>query len=112
MDNTRVRLMTDLQRIEKEHYQLREGERLQDFLALMLHYIGDPQPELRDDLICTTFYEWFQDENMLTATELHSLLAVLTDEQHLFYRIGSENDSSVFTRAFSILPHCVDCRTP
>ncbi|MCM3041512.1 DUF2785 domain-containing protein [Paenibacillus motobuensis] len=104
MDNTRLKLMTDLQRIEKEHYQLREGEQLQDFLALMLQYIGDPQPELRDDLICTTFYEWFHDENMLTETELHSLLAVLTDEQHLFYRIGSEDDPSVFTRAFSILP--------
>jgi len=96
--------MTDLQRIEKEQYQLREGEQLQDFLLLMLHYIGDPQPELRDDLICTTFYEWFHDENMLTETELHSLLAVLTDEQHLFYQIGSEGDPSVFTRAFSILP--------
>lgn len=96
--------MTDLQRIEKEDYQLREGEQLQDFLTLMLQYIGDPQPELRDDLICTTFYEWFHDENMLTDTELHSLLAVLTDEQHLFYQIGSEDDPSVFTRAFSILP--------
>lgn len=96
--------MTDLQRIEKEHYQLREDEQLQDFLTLMLQYIGDPQPELRDDLICTTFYEWFHDENMLTDTELHSLLAVLTDEQHLFYQIGSEDDPSVFTRAFSILP--------
>ncbi|WP_375143027.1 DUF2785 domain-containing protein [Paenibacillus sp. D2_2] len=96
--------MTDLQRIEKEHYQLREGEQLQDFLTLMLQFIGDPQPELRDDLICTTFYEWFHDENMLTDTELHSLLAVLTDEQHLFFQIGSEDDPSVFTRAFSILP--------
>lgn len=104
MNNTRLKLMTDLQRIEKEHYQLREGEQLQDFLTLMLQFIGDPQPELRDDLICATFYEWFHDENMLTDTELHRLLAVLTDEQHLFYQIGSEDDPSVFTRAFSILP--------
>lgn len=104
VDNTRLKLMTELQRIGKEHYQLREGEQLQDFLTWMLQYIGDPQPELRDNLICTTFYEWFHDENMLTATELYSLLAVLTDEQHLFYQIGSVSDSSVFTRAFSILP--------
>ncbi|AZS13291.1 DUF2785 domain-containing protein [Paenibacillus lutimineralis] len=104
MNDTRMKLMTDLQRIEKEHYQLREGEQLQDFLTLMLQYIGDPQPELRDDLICTTFYEWFHDENMLTETELHRLLDVLTDEQHLFYQIGSVDDPSVFTRAFSILP--------
>lgn len=104
MDNTRLKFISDLQRIKREHYQLREGEQLQDFLTLMLQFIGDPQPELRDDLIYTTFYEWFHDENMLTETELHHLLAVLTDEQHLFYRIGGGDDSSVFTRAFSILP--------
>jgi hypothetical protein len=99
-----LKLITDLQRIEKEHYQLREGEQLQDFLTLMLQFIGDPQPELRDDLICTTFYEWIREEGRLTETELQSLLAILTDDQHLFYYIGSEGDPSVFTRAFSILP--------
>jgi hypothetical protein len=99
-----MKLMTDLQRIEKEQYQLREGECYQDFLTLMLQFIGDPQPELRGDLICTTFYEWIPEEGRLTETELRSLLAVLTDEQHLFYHIGSESDESVFTRAFSVLP--------
>jgi hypothetical protein len=96
--------MTDLQRIEKEQYQLREGEQLQDFLTLMLQFIGDPQPELRAKLIFSTFYEWIHEEGRLTEAELRSLLAVLTDEQHLFYHIGSEGDESVFTRAFSVLP--------
>ncbi|MBE9913738.1 DUF2785 domain-containing protein [Paenibacillus donghaensis] len=105
MNDTRMKLMTDLQRIEKEQYQLREGECYQDFLTLMLQYIGDPQPELRDDLICTTFYEWIQEDgSRLTEAELRGLLAVLTDERHLFYHIGSEGDESVFTRAFSVLP--------
>lgn len=35
---------------------------------------------------------------------MRSLLTVLTDENHLFYNIGSEDDQSVFTRTFSALP--------
>lgn len=31
-------------------------------------------------------------------------MAVLMDDRHLFYRIGSEGDQSVLTRAFSVLP--------
>lgn len=96
--------MLDLQRIEKEHYQLREGEQLQDIMTLMLQYIGDSDPKLRDELIYPTFFEWIHEENRFTETELRSLLAVLTDEQHLFYHIGREGDQSVFTRTFSVLP--------
>ena len=96
--------MLDLQRIEEEHYQLREGEQLQDFMTLMLQYIGDSDPELRDELIYPTFFEWIHEENRFTDTELRSLLAVLTDEQHLFYHMGSEGDQAVFTRTFSVLP--------
>lgn len=96
--------MLDLQRIEEEHYRLRDGEQLQDFVTLMLQYIGDPQPELRDELIYPTFYEWINEENRFTEAELRSLLTVLTDGQHLFYHIGSEGDQTVFTRTFSVLP--------
>ncbi|MGG1658311.1 DUF2785 domain-containing protein [Brevibacillus sp. NRS-1366] len=104
MSDTRTTFIQDLQRIEEEHYQLRVGEQLQDFVTLMLQYIGDPQPELRDDLIYPAFYQWIREENRFTEAELRSLLAVLTDEEHLFYQIGSEGDESVFTRTFSVLP--------
>ncbi|MEJ8545304.1 DUF2785 domain-containing protein [Brevibacillus borstelensis] len=104
MNGTRTTFMADLQRIEEERYQLREGEQLQDFVALMLQYIGDPQPELRDELIYPTFYAWIKEEDRFTEEELRSLLYILTDEQHLFYHIGSEGDHSVFTRTFSVLP--------
>ncbi|MGZ9584230.1 DUF2785 domain-containing protein [Paenibacillus marinisediminis] len=104
MIDTRTKCIQDLQRIQKEHYTLREGEHVQDFLTLMLQYIGDPQPELRDDLIYPTFYEWIHEKDMFTEAELRSLLTVLTDGQHLLYHIGSEGDQTVFTRTFSILP--------
>ena len=103
MDETRSKLILDLQRIEEEQYQLREGERVQDFITLMLHYIGDPQPELRDELIYPTFYEWIATQKRFTTTELLEMLMILTDEEHLFYRIGSDGDPSVFTRTFTVL---------
>lgn len=104
MSDTRTKLMLDLQRIEKDEYQLREGEQHLDFLPLLLQYIGDPQPELRDNLIYPMFYKWIKEENRFSEEELRSLLTVLTDENHLFYNIGREDDQSVFTRTFSALP--------
>lgn len=103
-EDTRTKLMLDLQRIEKDEYQLCEGEQHQDFLPLLLQYIGDPQPELRDNLIYPMFYMWIKEENRFSEEELRSLLSVLTDNNHLFYHIGSEEDQSVFTRTFSALP--------
>ncbi|MFJ7919678.1 DUF2785 domain-containing protein [Lysinibacillus fusiformis] len=96
--------MLDLQRIEKDEYQLREGEQHQDYVPLLLQFIGDPQPELRDNLIYPMFYMWIMEENRFSEEELRSFLSVLTDKNHLFYHIGSEEDQSVFTRTFSALP--------
>lgn len=104
MSEIRMKLMKDLQRIEENEYQLGEGEQHQDFLPLLLQYIGDPQPELRDNLIYPMFYMWIKEENRFSEEELRSLLTVLTDENHLFYNIGSKDDQSVFTRTFSALP--------
>jgi hypothetical protein len=69
----------------------------------MLQYIGDSQPVLRDELIYSTFYDWIEIKKHFTAVELRKMLGVLIDEEHLFYRIGSSEDPSVFTRAFTVL---------
>lgn len=103
MSDTRGQLLIDLQRIEENQYQLNEGEKLWDFVTLMLQYIGDPQPELRDELIYPTFYEWIIKEQLFNETELRDILSVVIDEQHLFYHIGSQDDQTVFTRTFSVL---------
>ena len=104
MSGTRAQLIIDLERIETEEYKLREGEVHADYIRLMLEYIGDPQPELRDNLIYPVFYMWILEQQLFNADELRSLLAVLLDEQHLFYGIGSGKNNSVFTRTFSVLP--------
>ena len=104
MLNTKTKLMQDLIRIEKEHYQLREGEHVQDFVTQMLQYIGDPQPELRDNLIYTIFHKWIIESNKFTDEELRNLLSILIDKQHLLYHLGNTGDLTVLTRAFSVLP--------
>lgn len=101
--DTRTELIHKLHRLEEEQYILREGESIQDFTCLMLRHIGDPEPELREH-IYSTFYIWLKRDNQFTDEEMQHLLTVLMDDQHLFYRIGSEGDHSVLTRAFAVLP--------
>lgn len=103
MNDTREQLIIDLQRIEENDYELRSGEHLRDYVKLMLEYIGDPQPKLRDDLIYSTFYKWINEKQWFSDAELRELLWILLDEQHLFYHIGSTEDQAVFTRTFSVL---------
>ncbi|MEK4061619.1 MULTISPECIES: DUF2785 domain-containing protein [Paenibacillus] len=102
-EDTRTELIRKLQRLEEARYILREGERLQDFTCLMLRHIGDPEPVLREH-IYSIFYIWLKRDNKFSCEEMRKLLAVLMDDRHLFYRIGSEGDQSVLTRAFSVLP--------
>ncbi|OMD51735.1 hypothetical protein BSK65_01670 [Paenibacillus odorifer] len=103
MNDTREQLIIDLQRIEENDYELKSGEQLRDYVKLMLEYIGDPQPKLRDDLIYSTFYKWINEKQWFSDAELRELLLILLDEQHLFYYIGSKEDQAVFTRTFSVL---------
>nr|WP_245237848.1 DUF2785 domain-containing protein [Paenibacillus etheri] len=103
LNDTREQLIIDLQRIEENDYELRSGEHLRDYVKLMLEYIGDPQPKLRDDLIYSTFYKWINEKQWFSDAELRELLWILLDEQHLFYHIGSKEDQAVFTRTFSVL---------
>ncbi|QWU18322.1 Protein of unknown function [Paenibacillus sophorae] len=103
MDGERKQLYINLQRIEDEQYRLREGEKLWDYITLMLQYIGDPEPELRDELIYPTFHEWIVVKRWFNKAELLNMLSVLIGDQHLFYGIGGKEDESVFTRSFSVL---------
>lgn len=103
MTNPREQLKIDLQRIEQNDYELNTGENLRDYVQLMLEYIGDPEPELRDNLIYSTFYKWIQEKHWFSDTELGELMRILLSEQYLFYYIGNKNDQTVYTRTFSVL---------
>lgn len=103
MLNEKQQLIIDLKRIRDNDYNLNDGEKACDYLDLMLKYIGDPDPELRDGLIYLTFVYWIEEKKYFSNEELYDLLNILIDENHLFYNIGSEKDDSVLRRSFSVL---------
>lgn len=75
----------------------------QDYLLeAMLTHIGSPDPELRDDLICSAFYI-FIPKNQLSSSQHRKLLTRVLDNTHLFYKHGEIGTDSIFTRTFSAL---------
>lgn len=103
MYNEKEQLILSLKSIADNEYCLREHESINDYVNLMLKYIGDSDPELRDDLIYSTFAYWIADKCYFTDEELKSLLNTLLSNEFLFYKIGSKGDDSVFRRSFSVL---------
>lgn len=101
--NNRKKLLNDLREIQQNEYRLENKDKIKEYGELMLKYIGDPDPELRDVLIYRTFYHWILEKEYFSENELLEILKTAQDEDHLFYKIGNENDDSIFTRAFSVL---------
>jgi hypothetical protein len=67
----------------------------------MMEYIGDPDPELRDDLILSKLSEWIIDKTLSTK-EMNNLLSVALNDKHLLNGLGEYSDT-VFSRTFSVL---------
>lgn len=103
MYNEKEQLKLSLRRIRDNEYNLGEHENINDYVNLMLKYIGDNDPELRDELIYTTFANWIEEESYFTSEELKSLLNTILSDEFIFYKIGSDDDDSVLRRSFSIL---------
>lgn len=96
-------LKEQLIKIKENDYDLLEGMNLNEISSEMLDNIGHTDPELRDDLIFTTFYFWIIQKKYYTNEELKEMFNIILDKNHLFYNIGSNGDDSVLTRSFSIL---------
>lgn len=107
MCNEKNKLIIDLTRIKENDFKLAEGEKATDYLDLMLKYIGDPDPVLRDDLILETFCNFISNKAYFPNDVTIALLDTLLSKDYLFYNIGSEGDDSVLKRSFSSL--VIDC---
>lgn len=103
MYNEKEQLKANLIRIKENEYNLGNGENINDYVNLMLKYIGDNDPEVRDELIYTTFVNWIEEKGYFTDEELETLLNTILSKDFVFYNIGSEDDDSVLRRSFSIL---------
>lgn len=87
--------------IKSNNYEVPEGIRPVALSSEMMNYIGDPDAELRDDLVLSILTKWIINDT-LTLEEIQQILTISLDENHLFYHIKSDSDS-VFTRTFSVL---------
>ncbi|UHA73472.1 hypothetical protein [Paenibacillus sp. 481] len=80
MEDKNTQLLLNLRRIKQSGYQLQQEESAMDYVELMLEYIGDPSPELRDELIYMTFCKWIVEKEYIQEDELRYILSVLIEE--------------------------------
>ena len=89
-------------KVKDNGYNVPEGTELESLIDDMLRFMGSTDSELRDDLICSTFYEW-ADNDIFTTKLMNKILNICISEQYLFLGIGEKDTDTVFTRAFSSL---------
>jgi hypothetical protein len=96
-------LKKTLRQVKENDYQVPTGVNVTEIIFEMLENIGNPDPELRDQLIYTTFFHWILEKRETTEETMKEILKICLDDMHLFYKIGENNTNSVFTRSFSVL---------
>lgn len=99
-------LKSQLQAIAANDYRVPDGapnggDYWQISLDMVAH-LGALDPELRDELIYTTFARWAR-AGLYTPDQYRALLNAALDQEHLFFGLGEHDTDSVFTRSFSIL---------
>ena len=93
-----------LSQVKENEYNVPEGVDLDILLDDMLRLMGSTDPELRDELICSTFYAWSDaDEAVFTTEQMRKILNTCLSDEYLFLGIGESGTDTVFTRAFSSL---------
>lgn len=92
-----------LREISENNHQPASGEQAYELLPYLLEYLGDPDPELRDDLIYENLARWIIREDYYSVAVLSSIAEVLLDDAHMFRDIGKSGDDSVYMRSFSLL---------
>ena len=97
-----ISLKENLIKIKNNNYLLEDSE---DYFPLgieMINNIGSLDPELRDELIYTTFFHWITKEKF-NGEQLKQILDISLGDSHLFYKISDNDADAVFKRTFSVL---------
>ena len=95
-------LKIELKELDFQKPETVKSKDLDQLIIHMVEHIGSTDAELRDKLIYTSFYYLTKNE-YLNYQQMEYLIETCLDQKHLFFGIGSTNDDSVFTRAFSSL---------
>lgn len=77
-------------------------EEVTGLLDFMIKNIGTTDPILRDHKIYRAFYKLIS-EQLLTIEQQNQLLSTMADGQFYLYKIGEQQNDSVFQRSFSAL---------
>ena len=89
--------------IVHNNYRLPSGIDPYAFTLALLPNFASTDSELRDDISYMILARGIIDKQRLSKEQLQSLLEIVLDDQHLFYRIGSSGTDDIFIRSFSNL---------
>lgn len=95
-------LQQQLEEIRNNNYILDNTLNIDSLSSNMLEQIGDTDSYLRDKLIYSTSFHLIKKE-YLSHTQLQKLLLESIGEKYLLYKIHSDDEDAVFTRAFTTL---------
>lgn len=98
-----LQLKTTLRDIKANNYELTNQDMLQKYFELMLENLGHTDSELRDDLICSTLYQWILEKKYFPNQQLSELFDDLLTEKFLFYNIEANDTISIYKRSFTLL---------
>jgi len=99
---TESELKAQLQVIAANDYRVPGNADYWQISQEMLAHIGAINPELRDELIYTTFVKW-AGADLYTPDQYRAILNTALDQTHAFFGLGERDTDSVFTRSFSML---------
>lgn len=71
-------------------------------VMLTPEFLGHPDPAIRDELVYVTLCDWIL-EGALRPEQLRTVLATVTDDEHLFRLLGALDDDAAVLRSFSVL---------
>jgi len=100
---TRQELRENLTAIMDTDYILPDGENMDEYLDAMVEHIGDLDILLRDELIYMAFYKWIEEKELVSEEKMIEIFNTLLSDDYLFYNIDKTDDTSVYTRTFSLL---------
>ncbi|CAH2464352.1 MULTISPECIES: DUF2785 domain-containing protein [Bacillus] len=95
-------LQQQLEEIRTNNYIMANTIHIDSLSSSMLQHIGVTDSYLRDKLIYSTFYHLIK-KDYISHTHLQKLLSESISENYLFYKIHTDDDDAVFTRAFTTL---------
>ncbi|MGF9854165.1 DUF2785 domain-containing protein [Bacillus paramobilis] len=95
-------LQQQLEEIRNNNYIMDNTINMDSLSSNMLKHIGVTDSYLRDKLIYSTFYHLIK-KDYISHTQLQKLLLESISENYLFYKIRSDDEDAVFTRAFTTL---------